>query len=248
MIWRWLRRSPESEAAFAGARVPRLTEAHPLGLAAGWESRADSFAEVRVGAPGGRPEGFVGRPSPEGDGSLPPPDYEVVQRAGEMVVFPGHWWHQVYHYGPTLAVASQYCNDRILHRCLAHVLDWCGVGTGAADGLLAGLAARGAPPYTRIEEALRLALEVRGLPGGGAAGGARSLLAARLSQLEAQWGLDAPGAPESTSGPPGGPGDALRWSPREGQRARRSAPCRVGARCARKQRWPRQRRRASPGG
>mmetsp|Transcript_53291 Transcript_53291/g.155237 ORF Transcript_53291/g.155237 Transcript_53291/m.155237 type:complete len:424 (+) Transcript_53291:81-1352(+) len=159
--WRWWCRTPENEAAFAGVRVPRLKEVHPEGLAAGWESRADSYAEVHGEDPGpGRPHTFSPRPSPDASGaSWPSPDYETVQLPGEMVVFPGHWWHQVYHYDSTVALASQYCNDRILARCLAHVLEWCGVGGPASQSLLARLG--GEPPDVQIDEALRLALAMR---------------------------------------------------------------------------------------
>merc|ERR1739848_795357 len=101
-----------------------------------------------------RPLGFRARLTPDAPpgSSMPPPDFEVVQRAGEMVVFPGHWWHQVYHYGDTVALASQYCNDRILQRVLGHVLDWCGVTAGVANLLLQHVEHES--PTRQIEEAL----------------------------------------------------------------------------------------------
>merc|ERR1712107_605727 len=36
---------------------------------------------------------------------------EVVQKPGEIIVFPASWWHQTLHLSPTLAVASQYVNQ-----------------------------------------------------------------------------------------------------------------------------------------
>lgn len=44
---------------------------------------------------------------------------EVVQRAGEVIVFPAAWWHQTLHLSSTVAIASQYVN----RRCARYVLD-----------------------------------------------------------------------------------------------------------------------------
>lgn len=161
-LWRWWLRTPENDLVFAPVQIPRCTEVHPQGLAAGWESRADVYAEVEGTPLPASPHRFIPRPSPEQTViPLPPPDYEVVQHAGEMVVFPGNFWHQVYHYTDTVALAAQYCNDRILPRCLSHVLEWCGVSPERTRNLLMKLEQE--PPDVCIEELLRLALAVRPL-------------------------------------------------------------------------------------
>merc|ERR1712062_806782 len=45
--------------------------------------------------------------------------HEVTQSAGEIIVFPGSWWHQTLHLSPTLAIASQYVN----RHSARHILD-----------------------------------------------------------------------------------------------------------------------------
>jgi hypothetical protein len=37
--------------------------------------------------------------------------YQIVQEAGEMVVIPPGFYHQVYHLDETVSIASQYCNE-----------------------------------------------------------------------------------------------------------------------------------------
>jgi len=47
---------------------------------------------------------------------------EVVQKAGEILVFPASWWHQTLHISSTLAVASQYVNRRSARYVLDRLL------------------------------------------------------------------------------------------------------------------------------
>eukprot|EP00971_Amphidinium_carterae_P226723 4496709-Amphidinium_carterae.1 len=75
----------------------------------------------------------------------PSPDFEVVQNAGEMLVFPGEWWHQVYHCSATAGLASQYCSRRTLPRSLIHILAWCGIPVHAAQQYVDRLLATKAP-------------------------------------------------------------------------------------------------------
>ena len=37
------------------------------------------------------------------------------------------WWHQTLHLEPSIAIASQYSNQRNMHAVLAHVARWCGL-------------------------------------------------------------------------------------------------------------------------
>ena len=59
--------------------------------------------------------------------SKAPQPLEYVQKAGETLIFPGHWWHQTYHLGATVGLAGQILNHRNLRRVMGHVIDWCGL-------------------------------------------------------------------------------------------------------------------------
>lgn len=52
---------------------------------------------------------------------------EYLQKAGETLIFPGHWWHQTYHLGATVGLAGQLLNHQNLRRVMGHVIDWCGL-------------------------------------------------------------------------------------------------------------------------
>merc|ERR1712149_140001 len=120
-----------------------MTDVHPDGLAANWFSCSDLYRTVHGDTqdPEG-PHSFEPELTPDGNGVWPQPDYEVVQRAGEIIVFPGHWWHQTYHYTVTLGCAGQYCNRRNLGQVLGHVLKWCGVDPARAEALQYHLASK----------------------------------------------------------------------------------------------------------
>jgi len=178
-LWRFYRRSAEHDAIFGARRKPLWgTEVHPEGLAGNWYSSCDLFHGIE-GEPGqfassatsekagggslhpvlGRPHRFLPRPSSEGCGRIPEPTCELLQRSGEMIVFPGDWWHQTYHYTCTVAVSAQYCNHRNISHVLRHILHWCGVPAENAARLLAGTAK--SPPAAHIEEVLKAAARHR---------------------------------------------------------------------------------------
>merc|ERR1712048_101654 len=75
------------------------------------------------------------------------------------IVFPGDWWHQTYHYTPSISVCAQYCNCRNIGRVLGHILEWCGVPSDCATRLLASTV--GHPAAQRIQEVLRTAVHWR---------------------------------------------------------------------------------------
>lgn len=49
----------------------------------------------------------------------------LVQEEGELIVFPASYWHQVYHLQPSIAIASQYCNEVIAKDVFGHMLTHC---------------------------------------------------------------------------------------------------------------------------
>lgn len=168
-LWRFYRRGGAADAAFAPSRkVQWGQEVHPEGLAANWFSDCDLYHQVegmaehagRAGAPAlNQPHSFRPRPSTKAQGGIPLPDYEVVQNTGEMLVFPGDWWHQTYHYTTSVAVCAQYCNRRNLRNVLGHILDWCEVPQSVSARLFAEMLWQ--PPDTQIREALQLAVRSR---------------------------------------------------------------------------------------
>jgi hypothetical protein len=49
---------------------------------------------------------------------------QIVQQAGETVIIPPGWLHQVYSLSPSIAVSGQYCNDNNIEGVLRHTMDW----------------------------------------------------------------------------------------------------------------------------
>ena len=60
---------------------------------------------------------------PHADGATAPIEY--LQQPGEMLIFPGRWWHQTYHYGRTLGLAGEVLHDGNLRRVMEHIIRWC---------------------------------------------------------------------------------------------------------------------------
>eukprot|EP00747_Dinoflagellata_sp_TGD_P055951 gnl/TRDRNA2_/TRDRNA2_149825_c0_seq1.p1 gnl/TRDRNA2_/TRDRNA2_149825_c0~~gnl/TRDRNA2_/TRDRNA2_149825_c0_seq1.p1 ORF type:complete len:437 (-),score=76.77 gnl/TRDRNA2_/TRDRNA2_149825_c0_seq1:101-1411(-) len=54
------------------------------------------------------------------------PLLEVIQMPGEVIIFPAHYFHQTYHYDPTIAIASQMLNEGCKDRVLGQILDFAG--------------------------------------------------------------------------------------------------------------------------
>eukprot|EP01083_Nonionella_stella_P158066 513906_1 len=61
----------------------------------------------------------------DGDGDdLPLVIWTVVQKPGDLLVIPAHWWHQTYAMEPSVAVASQRGGiDRDARRVIRHILN-----------------------------------------------------------------------------------------------------------------------------
>lgn len=56
------------------------------------------------------------------------PLLEVVQNPGEIIIFPANYFHQTYHYGPTVAIASQMMSEGCKARVLGQIMDYSGRG------------------------------------------------------------------------------------------------------------------------
>lgn len=48
----------------------------------------------------------------------------IVQEAGDTVMIPNNWFHQVYHLQPSVAVAGQYANDHLKQKVFNHIVNW----------------------------------------------------------------------------------------------------------------------------
>mmetsp|Transcript_26689 Transcript_26689/g.88649 ORF Transcript_26689/g.88649 Transcript_26689/m.88649 type:complete len:448 (+) Transcript_26689:155-1498(+) len=79
------------------------------------------------------PDPRCGRPSFAPDARRYPaaagvePLIEVMQGPNELIIFPAHYFHQTYHYEPTIAIACQMLNKGCLDRVLNQILNFrCG--------------------------------------------------------------------------------------------------------------------------
>eukprot|EP01062_Namystynia_karyoxenos_P067496 TRINITY_DN61475_c0_g1_i1.p1 TRINITY_DN61475_c0_g1~~TRINITY_DN61475_c0_g1_i1.p1 ORF type:complete len:420 (+),score=115.90 TRINITY_DN61475_c0_g1_i1:75-1262(+) len=157
-LWRFWAPGPRSEEAFGCSR----SEEGFAGCAAAWRSQCDTFAAGERGL--AEPAALHADYARWEAAAKAAPPLQVYQRAGETIVFPGHWWHQVLHLGVTLGVAGQYMNERNWERVMTHCVEYSG-GTGAAQ-LRADLAAL--PPRERTQAWLRVAMEAKHPGRGGA--------------------------------------------------------------------------------
>ena len=62
-------------------------------------------------------------PTPHGDAAALIEMYSVVQKQGDLLLIPAHWYHQTYAPEPSLAVASQRCGSHLdAKRVFRHIL------------------------------------------------------------------------------------------------------------------------------
>lgn len=158
-LWRFL--APESNGN--AQSIDRLVEAYRLpsvawdgdssiSLSAGWQSDASLYSDRDVSVPSARAlsemddrlrfdtldavasESHCLKPSLDvKDCSC----WTVIQKPGDFLLIPAHWWHQTYALEPSLAVASQRCDSTIdAGRVIRHILSSTSTRETAPDLLL----------------------------------------------------------------------------------------------------------------
>eukprot|EP00931_Biecheleriopsis_adriatica_P027007 TRINITY_DN16323_c0_g1_i2.p1 TRINITY_DN16323_c0_g1~~TRINITY_DN16323_c0_g1_i2.p1 ORF type:complete len:239 (-),score=45.46 TRINITY_DN16323_c0_g1_i2:24-740(-) len=141
-VWRFYpNTSQNAESAFGSKRIPfgipdaSSTDFSPpqfCSVAASWKSEVDVFADVSP-APTGTDLLATRHFSPDfskhPDARKATPALEYVQMPGEVLVFPGHCFHQTYHLERSLGFAGQVLNAKNLRRVMEHIIDWCQLST-----------------------------------------------------------------------------------------------------------------------
>jgi len=156
-------------ALLAGRKVWRFwppgTPAHVLyskrqpkqgGLIASYQSDVNCFATMDTLA-------HDAAQFPLFDGAGPP--LEILQEAGDVVVIPSGWWHQVYHLSETVALASQFASAANLGIILDSILEWNGLSwekcLGHAKPTTAKLTKRAGKVVTSVVRCSRQALAAK---------------------------------------------------------------------------------------
>eukprot|EP00756_Hemistasia_phaeocysticola_P025061 Hpha_TRINITY_DN15987_c1_g1::TRINITY_DN15987_c1_g1_i1::g.72258::m.72258 len=126
--WRFFRQDKETVEAF-GVRRQGAAAGTTFSLGAGLHSDVDVYAESGDTPPQSATEPHSLSPPSSIAGGTPTPVAEVVQQAGEILIFPAAWLHQTYQYTATVAVACQLMTTRNAPQVLSHIVETSGVKT-----------------------------------------------------------------------------------------------------------------------
>ncbi|CAJ1969936.1 unnamed protein product [Cylindrotheca closterium] len=162
-VWRFLEPHDSSAPDEAGVdSVDKLLKSYRLPstaweegetfLSAGWQSDFNLYERRHESIPSARELGESGE---EGHHqqleeiaqnlSLLKPNFDsskcscwtVVQKPGDLLLIPAHWWHQTYALEPSLAVSSQRCVSKLdAARVIEHILSATDTMDEAPDALL----------------------------------------------------------------------------------------------------------------
>eukprot|EP01065_Artemidia_motanka_P013874 TRINITY_DN1782_c5_g1_i1.p1 TRINITY_DN1782_c5_g1~~TRINITY_DN1782_c5_g1_i1.p1 ORF type:complete len:454 (+),score=123.92 TRINITY_DN1782_c5_g1_i1:112-1362(+) len=124
--WRFFRPDEDAQIAF-GTRRQGAAAGTSFSLGAGLHSDVDVYHDARSAPPTNASDPHVLAPPPALERNVPTQVAEVLQRRGDLLIFPASWLHQTYQYGPTIAVACQIMTPANAPRILRHIVSTSGV-------------------------------------------------------------------------------------------------------------------------
>ena len=142
-VWRFLAPSPHVQAVDDTLQSYRLEsiawDEHDIALSAGWQSDYNLYDKRANDVPSAQAldemestEKYERMTSIASDITKLEPNipldtikmYTVIQKPGDLLIIPAHWWHQTYALEPSIAIASQRCGTiRDAPRLVHHILE-----------------------------------------------------------------------------------------------------------------------------
>jgi len=147
-VWRFMAPSPTVQVVDELLHSYRLEsiawdDEHDTALSAGWQSDFNLFDTRSDDVPSAQALDemesvkkcelmtSIARDTSKLEPNLPLDStkiYSVIQKPGDLLVIPAHWWHQTYGLEPSIAVASQRCGTiRDAPRLVHHILETAGL-------------------------------------------------------------------------------------------------------------------------
>jgi hypothetical protein len=149
-VWRFMAPSPTVQVVDELLHSYRLEsiawdgDEHDTALSAGWQSDFNLFDTRSDSVPSAQALNemesvqqkyelmmSIARDTSKLEPNLPLDStkiYSVIQKPGDLLVIPAHWWHQTYGLEPSITVASQRCGTiRDAPRLVHHILETAGL-------------------------------------------------------------------------------------------------------------------------